>query len=51
MSAPLHENLERLYVEAQKKAHEAYAQQMELGMTAMIQAARQAENTVMEGAK
>lgn len=41
MSQPLHDKLETIRTNALKKAHEAYAQQLELGMNEMVQASQQ----------
>lgn len=49
MSQPsMHDQLERIRTNALKKAHEAYAQQLELGMNEMIQVAQRVEATPAE---
>lgn len=42
----LRDNLERIYSDTLKKSHEARAEQLELGLTAMLQAAQQAASAL-----
>lgn len=42
----LRDRLERIYSDTLKKSHEARAEQLELGLTAMLQAAQQAASPI-----